>query len=260
MALIAIDNGHGQNTAGKRTPVFADGTKSPKTGKNFMHEWEFNYVTAKFLATELKRCGFATKMLSDTEADTPIGTRATTANAVKADFVVSIHANALDGKWGAQNGVETLTWNAGEGLRIGKLIQDELVKATGLKNRGMKDGSWLGILKQTSMPGALVECGFMDNLIEAKLLLSEAFRKKCAVAIAKGICAGFKVPYKADSPVVASSTPSKPAPAPSKPSTPPATTTMYRVVTGSYGVRENAEAQLAKLKKAGFDSFIDVIK
>ena len=47
--------------------------------------------------------------------------------------------------------------------------------------------------------------------------------------------------------------------APSKPAAPaqPAPSgTIYRVVTGSYANKANAEAQVAKLKAAGFDSFI----
>ena len=34
--------------------------------------------------------------------------------------------------------------------------------------------------------------------------------------------------------------------------------TFYRVVVGSYTERKNADAQVARLKKAGFDAFIDV--
>ena len=36
--------------------------------------------------------------------------------------------------------------------------------------------------------------------------------------------------------------------------------TFYRVVTGSYKERENADEQLNKLKEAGFESFIDIYK
>lgn len=34
--------------------------------------------------------------------------------------------------------------------------------------------------------------------------------------------------------------------------------TMYRVITGSFADKDNAEARMAELKKAGFDSFIDL--
>ena len=42
MTLIAIDAGHGMDTAGKRTPAFEDGT--------IMKENEFNEATAWYLS------------------------------------------------------------------------------------------------------------------------------------------------------------------------------------------------------------------
>jgi len=46
------------------------------------------------------------------------------------------------------------------------------------------------------MVSILVECGFMDNIEEAKLMLDENYQMKCARAIAKGICKYFGVEYK----------------------------------------------------------------
>lgn len=198
--VIGIDNGHGLSTPGKRTPKFTDGTKSTYTKKDFMHEWEFNHRTAQYLKAELERCGFGVVMLSDTEEDTSIGTRVRRANNAKVHAVVSIHANALNGLWGAQNGIETLTWKTGESPRIGKIVQEELVNATRLRNRGLKDGSWTGIIRDTNAPAILVECGFMDNLTEAKLLLTDAYRRICAGAIAKGLCRSFGKPYIGEKP------------------------------------------------------------
>jgi N-acetylmuramoyl-L-alanine amidase len=67
-----------------------------------------------------------------------------------------------------------------------------LVWATGLRDRGLKDGSWLAVVKYTRMPAALVECGFMDNPAEAKMLNMSEYRQLCAKAIADGIIEYFK--------------------------------------------------------------------
>jgi N-acetylmuramoyl-L-alanine amidase len=56
----------------------------------------------------------------------------------------------------------------------------------------MKDGSWLAVVKYTRMPAALVECGFMDNPAEAKMLNMSEYRQLCAKAIADGIIEYFK--------------------------------------------------------------------
>jgi len=195
---VGTDNGHGLWTAGKRTPEFKDGTVSSYTGEPFMHEWEFNRAVVMYLVKELSRCGITPVELSPTEEDTSINSRCLNAYNAKVDLLLSVHANALTGTWNSANGIETLTSGVGESLRIGKIVQAELVKATGLRDRGMKDGSWLGLVKSTytkNIPVVLVECGFMDNDKEARLLLSDNYRRLCASAIAKGICISFNKPY-----------------------------------------------------------------
>lgn len=201
--LIAIRDGHGVDTPGKRTPKMDDGY--------VMKENEFNSAVANLLEIELKRCGFRTLQVAPESTDTSLTTGVNRANNAKADLFISIHANANTGVWGSWGGIETLTWGSGESLRIGKIIQKQLVQATKLRDRGMKDGSWLYEAKYTKMPFVLVECGFMDNKTEAKLLRSDAYRKTCAIAIAKGICEAYGVKYVSEAPKPSESTPVKPS-------------------------------------------------
>ena len=185
--LIAIDNGHGYNTAGKRVP---DGS---------MREWEFNYATAKYLKAELENNNFRTLMVSDTRDDTPLATRASRINNAKADMSISIHANANTGTWGSANGIETFAYSTtSKGNAIAKLVQAELIKDTGLRDRGVKYNS-LYMTRQPSCPAILVECGFMDNKTEATLLKSDDYRRKCAKAMCKAICKYYGVAYKSPS-------------------------------------------------------------
>lgn len=193
--LIAIDDGHGMETAGKRTPIFPDGIKSPDTGKDFMHENEFNRAVAKILDIELRRNGFKTIFVAPTDSDTPLSERVAKANNMNADFYISVHANAYKGVWGTWGGAETFTYGSGEGLRIGKIIHKHLMKGTPLRDRGVKDGSWLYVIRNTKMPAVLIEAAFMDNLSEAKLLLSNDFRKETAREIAMGICEAYGINY-----------------------------------------------------------------
>jgi N-acetylmuramoyl-L-alanine amidase len=195
--LIALDNGHGLNTPGKRTPRWTDGTTSTYTKKNFMHEWEFNRGVVKRLKVELERNGFQVLEVSPTEEDTPIRTRCREANNANADIFISVHANALSNTWNDRvKGIETLTSEKGESLRLGTILQKHMVADTGLVNRGLKDGKWLGVVKGTKMPAALVEGGFMDNPSESKLLNSGEYRDVMAKALAKGICEYYGVEYK----------------------------------------------------------------
>lgn len=185
--LIAIDNGHGLDTAGKRTPVMTDG--------RIIKEWEFNYPTAQKLGEELKRCGFKVLYVSDSEEDTPLKTRTDRANAAKADAFISIHYNAYKGVWGNHGGIETYYYpNALDGLELAKSVQYHLVKETGLSNRGVKSNNF-HVLRESKMVAILAECGFMDSSEEAKLMLDESHQANCARAIAKGICDYFGVAY-----------------------------------------------------------------
>lgn len=210
MIKIAIDNGHGLYTAGKRTPAF------PNTGK-VIKEWEFNHPTAKKLETILNRHGIQTLMVSDTENDTPLADRVNKANKWGADAFISIHYNAFQSIWGPHGGIETFAHkNSTKGNQLAKNVQDNLIQITGLRNRGVKHNS-LYVTNKTNMPSILVECGFMDNLQEASLMLNDTHQNNCATAIAKGIMSTFGIKY-----VPQQSNPGKPSnpSIPSKPSKP----------------------------------------
>lgn len=234
--LIILDDGHGIGTAGKRTPI-VDG--------KYMPENEFNRAVVKYLKAELIRNGFDTYEVAPTDEDTPLGTRTSLANAKDADLYLSIHANANTGVFGSWGGIETFVYPNGESKRIGAICHAELLKGSKLSDRGVKNGSHLWVIRNTKMPAILFELGFMDSHNDYKYLISDAYRKECAVEIAQGVCKAFGVVYKAEV---------KEAPKTAqKPST---GDTMYRVVTGSFADRKSAEKRIAELKKSGFDSFL----
>ena len=186
---LALDDGHGDNgvTPGKRTPKFSDGS--------FMYENAFNKVVVKYLDKHLNRCGFDTILVAPTDADTPLATRVNTANKAKVDAYISIHANAASGNWGSPEGVETFVGASSFSKKLANNVHNQLIKGTSQKNRGVKDGTHLYVIRNTIAPAILVECAFMDNEREARLLLSDSFRRECALEIAKGICESFGVKF-----------------------------------------------------------------
>lgn len=185
---IAIDNGHGLNTPGKRTPLFPDGSH--------IREWQFNHPTALKLGELLLSNGFEVVYVSPGEEDTPLATRTVRANQVQADLFVSIHYNAATGSWGSANGIETYHHpSSTKGQKLAELVQKELIRETGRRDRGVKTANF-HVLRETTMPAVLVECGFMDFLEEARLMLDEEYQLICARAIAKGICAYAGVEYR----------------------------------------------------------------
>lgn len=80
----------------------------------------------------------------------------TLSNTKKADLFISIHLNA-----GGGEGVECYTWK-GEKTKVATNICKNIA-ALGYKNRGVKNGSHLYVVKNTTAPAVLVECCFVDN-------------------------------------------------------------------------------------------------
>lgn len=94
--------------------------------------------------------------------------RVAIANSWGADLFVSIHHNGFSSP--AANGTETFSFASGTqsaGLR--DRIQSELLAAHGLANRGSKTASFY-VLRETLMPAALSEAGFVTSPFDATVL------------------------------------------------------------------------------------------
>ena len=102
-----------------------------------------------------------------------------------ADLVVSVHMNAfpLSSSRGAQ-----VFYGAGNqrGEALAQSVQTQLQDASGYAREGVKEGDFY-ILNCTSLPGILVEFGFLSNAEEEALLVREDYRKRMCDAVAMGI-------------------------------------------------------------------------
>ena len=235
--LIALDDGHGMNTPGKRTPTI---------NGRVIHENEFNREVVNYLSIELKRCGFNTLMVAPGDNDISLASRVNLANAKNADAYISIHFDAFDGRFDG-NDPEGLTVHvypsSANSKKLGNAILNHLKGGTSQQNRGVKESNFY-VLRRTKMIAILSENGFMDNKREAMLMLDTNFQKEVAREHAQGVCDYFNVEFIDTIPVV------------KKVDKNTNVKTFYRVVTGSFAERSNAEDRIIELKKAGFDSFI----
>lgn len=102
--------------------------------------------------------------------------RVNAANRDNVDVYISIHFNC-----GGGTGTEVYAVSP-KGREIAQRVLDEVV-ALGYVNRGVKDGSQLYVLKNTSMPAILVECSFVDSPHDMAAYNAESF----ANAIVKGL-------------------------------------------------------------------------
>jgi N-acetylmuramoyl-L-alanine amidase len=142
------------------------------------------------------------------EADRTVALKERTEFAnVRDAHLVSIHCNAA----GDPRAHGTEVWCFAEteadgsesaGHRIARSVQSELV-ALGLRDRGVKtiydrrSGEYLArrlwVLRKTRRPAVLVECAFISNPEEARLLGDElnGFKERLAVAVFKGLRASL---------------------------------------------------------------------
>lgn len=227
---VMLDAGHGYNTPGKRSP---DG----------MREYEFNRVVANETKAILETYKDVVIYFSHSDTkDVSLQERTDKANRLAVDCFVSIHANAYGTGWNEVSGIETYIYTSKPKIAsaLADKVQKNLVVATGLQDRGVKEAGF-HVLRATKMTAILVECGFMTNKEDLKLLRSNLYRKTCAEAIAKGLREQYQLQLK---PKVTIPTPEK------KNSSLP----IYKVIAGPFTEKETAENLLMKLKEDGFQA------
>lgn len=211
--LISVDDGHGMETAGKRTPALKSDIKfNGKIRKKgtVIKENEFNNHVMKFFIEGCKRCGIKTLEVAKGDTDVPLATRVRLANNAKSDLHISFHANAVGNTWQEKayglvvikryvcsSKTDKLATNVYNYLKSDvKWYKDGGTKYGVRKDRDVS-GFSLYILKNTKMPSILVEYGFMDNWEDVKIMCTDEFAKNCAEATLKGVCKTLGVPYKA---------------------------------------------------------------
>jgi len=167
--MILIDNGHGAETPGKRSP---DGR---------LLEWQWTRRVARRIVDGLKARGFDARLLVPEDSDVPLRERVARANAIEGDILlVSIHANAAGrGEWKQARGWSAfVARNASDASkRIASLLAKE-AERRGMAVRRPAPGQdfWvqnLAICRDTRCPAVLTENLFMDNREDLKAMLSE---------------------------------------------------------------------------------------
>lgn len=104
-----------------------------------------------------------------------------------ADMFVSIHLNKFEQSkyYGAQT---FYPYGKNEDKQLATYIQAELKRVVdNTNNREIKPRNDLYLLKENEIPSTLIECGFLSNDKEAKLLNDEEYQNEIAWAIYVGI-------------------------------------------------------------------------
>lgn len=179
MKTIILDNGHGQDTAGKR---------SPHWDKGILFEFSFNRDIVKSISKILEAAGVPCKLLVPELQDISLNQRVIRANELynksgKNAVLCSIHANA-----GGGIGYELFTSKGKtKSDDYAKIIFDEVKESfPEWRMRGIKEEDFY-ILKKTACPAILCELGFMDHKEDYDRLMSAEFRNRLAIAHANAL-------------------------------------------------------------------------
>lgn len=166
---VVIDAGHGNH--------------DPGAVANNRKEKDFNLALSlkvkALLDKETKVKGILTR---STDIFLELDERAQFANKAKADLFISIHANKATA---SASGTETYYYHS-YSKSFADIVHKHLLKATGLKDRKVKQ-SGFAVIKKTTMPAILLESGFISNTTDVSVLFSEAKQNQMAQAIVTGI-------------------------------------------------------------------------
>ncbi|CCO09302.1 N-acetylmuramoyl-L-alanine amidase family protein [Desulforamulus hydrothermalis] len=211
--LVVLDPGHGG--------------KDPGAVGNSLLEKEITLMLARRVAKRLGFYDVAVKLTRDDDTYLSLEARAQIANNLKADYFLSIHVNA-----GGGTGFESYIYNGPVStlsVSYRSIIHSRIatfLKNYGVTDRGEKTANFQ-VLRQTTMPAALIENLFIDSAKDAALLKDEEFVKGLCDSITAGIVQALKL----------SPLPAEPAPGPQP--------------TASPSPTWDPQQEVEKLKQAG---------
>lgn len=183
--VIIIDPGHGGSDPGK---VVSQGEK----------EKAINLKIASFLKEYLEQSGALVYMtrqddtaLSDIKRE-DLKKRRSMTEARGADAFISIHQNFYPSE--KVKGAQVFYPKASEeGKKLADFIQGRIKEIADSSNKRItKENDSYFVLKNVKKPSVIVECGFLSNPKENRLLNSEEYQKKMAWAIFAGIIDYFQ--------------------------------------------------------------------
>ncbi len=180
--VIVVDPGHGGSNPG----AVDNGTR----------ESDNNLAVGLKLRDKLTRAGAKVIMTRETDRtvapegnslEQELSARVDMAEANNADIFVSVHSNSNSDP--AIFGAMTFYQN-GKASQLASAIQNGLVRETNAVDKGTSSANY-HVLRDTTMPSALVEMGFVSNAGEAHKLQEDGYRNQIAQGIFNGIVTYF---------------------------------------------------------------------
>jgi N-acetylmuramoyl-L-alanine amidase len=176
--IVVVDPGHGGHDNG----AHAYGVR----------EKDLTLAIGRELAKDLAAEGATVIMTRQTDVFIPLTTRADIANSNHADFFISCHINSTGGEGSQSGGITFHHFGKGVSRLLGECIQAEIARVSGVPNLGVwSDGkiykSGFSVLRNTQMPGVLLELGFINHPRDVRRLCQTEFQKLVPSAVVRGL-------------------------------------------------------------------------
>lgn len=178
--VVMLDAGHGGDDYGTHS-----------LSKPVYHEKHLNLSTTMLVKNFLQQFGYDVILTRQDDTFIPLNERSEIANTQKPRIFVSIHFNSAPST--SAEGIEVFYFrNEDDKLRMNKSkalaqsILDKTIQNTQAKSRGVKHGNY-AVIRETKMPAALIEGGFLTNDKEMEKIKSATYVKSLALGIAQGI-------------------------------------------------------------------------
>ena len=182
---VVIDAGHGGFDPGK---IGVDGTLEKDINltiamrvKDLLEQQDVKVIMTRETDTGLCDETSGNKKVEDMK------NRCSLMNESKPDLVISIHQNSYHEE--PIKGAQVFYYStSSEGKKLAEAMQKELIRVVDPRNRRQaKTGDSYYLLKKTEPPICIVECGFLSNWEECKLLQNAHYQEKLAWAIHLGV-------------------------------------------------------------------------
>ena len=167
---VVVDAGHGGHDRG--------GIPGQRVAEKNM-----TLDVAQRLRNVLAASGYRVVMTRDSDVFVPLPTRVAIANSYRNAIFVCIHFNAT--KRAGASGIETYFYSR-DSLPLASAVHYYVTGGAPSGNRGVRRRGYY-VLRKTSIPAVLVECGFLTNPTEAAYAQSTSYRQKLAEEIAAGV-------------------------------------------------------------------------
>lgn len=168
--VVVIDAGHGGFDRG--------GIPGQRVSESMM-----TLDVALRLRSVLQASGYRVVMTRSTDVFIPLGTRVAIANSYRNGIFVCVHFNSATRR--GANGIETYFYS-NQSLSLASAIHYYVAGGAPSLNRGVRRRGYF-VLRRTTIPSVLVECGFLTNPSEAGYVQSSSYRQKLAEEIARGV-------------------------------------------------------------------------